>query len=242
MPLPTALVRALLASFALVFSATLASAADPVVTGTVHYFGQLTAPHSFLAGADDGPNVKVYLEDANVTLSAPLSVDRIGPNFGDFENSGSGSGTIPAGTQVTDYLLHYDFNGTGGNNNAVGTITFNTPILGLIVFDSALNNSDAVFGVAGVTYYTGIDRGLDNNTVNQGNGDDDFSVTNNSLTFNISGWTTTNIIDEVRVIVAVPEPATFMMPLLAVVSLGLARRKSWQQWNRTSPLHNFPIR
>jgi hypothetical protein len=237
MPLPTALVRALLASLALALSATFAGAADPVATGNVSYKGQLTAPHSFMSGADDGPNVKVYLEDANVTLSAPLFVDRIGPNFGDFNNAGSGSGSIAAGTQVTDYLLHYDFNGTGGNNDAVGTITFSTPILGLMVFDSALNNSDAVLGVAGVTYYTGIDRGLDNNTVNQGHGDDQFSVTNNGLTLNITDWTTTNIIDEVRVIVAVPEPATFIVPLLAAISLGIAR----QQRNRTSPFHNFPL-
>ena len=206
--------------------ATVATATnpDPVVTGNSSYKGLITSGLNMNPGQNDGPNVKIYLEDPGVTLLSNLTVDRIGPNFGDF-TSGT-SGTIASGTQVIDYLLHYDANGIGANNDVSGTITFSTPILGLIVFTQALDDSDAIFGAPGVTYYTGTDRGLDTDAVNQGHGDDQFSVTNGSLTFNITGWTTTNIIDEVRVIVAVPEASTTVAPAFALfVIAGVAVRR-----------------
>src|ERR1700732_3365926 len=109
MPLPTALVRFLFTSLALALVATAAMAiTPPVVTGQVVYQGQLMSGTNLNSGDDQNANVQVYLEDPQVTLSAALPVDRIGPNFGTFEDSGSGSGSIPKGTQVTDYLLHYD--------------------------------------------------------------------------------------------------------------------------------------
>ncbi len=219
---PNALFRTLFVSLA--FAVSL-DAANPITTGNTNYIGPLTSGINLSANSTQGPNVKIYLEQAAITLAAPLSVDRIGPDFGTFATPGSGSGALPAGTQLVDYLLHYDRR-SGDPSNVSGTITFSGQILGLILFDASLNQSDAVLGVAGVTYFTGQFRGIDNNTQNQGLGDDEFSVTNNKLTFNIDAWSTTNAIDEVRILVAVPEPATFVAPVLtAVVVAFLALRR-----------------
>lgn len=202
--------------------------AGPLVTGDVALKGQLTAPHNFNPTFDDGPNVKVYLENFGLTLSANLTVDRLGPNFGNF-SSGSG-GIIPSGTQVIDYLLHYDFNG-GANNDATGTIAFDTPIIGLIVFTSTLNASDGALGIPGVSYYQGANRGLDTDAINFGHGIDDFSVSGNQLTFNIQAWSTSNAIDEVRVILAVPEASTWVAPLLVAGALCWSQRHRVRRFN-----------
>jgi hypothetical protein len=195
-------------------------------TGQVVDKGQLTSGTNLNSGQTQGPNVKVYLETGDGTLASSLSVNRIGPNFGTFTNSGSGSGSLPAGTMFTDYLLHYDNFGTGGSNNAIGSITFDTPIIGLIVFTNALNNSDAALGVSGVTYENNQFRGLDDSAANGGAGNDEFSVSADHMTFFINGWTTTNVVDEVRILVAVPDGGSTAMLLgLSLVLLALWGRR-----------------
>jgi hypothetical protein len=207
------------------FAVIVASAnADPIVTGNVAYRGVLAGSGlNMNPGQNDGPNVKVYLENSGLTLTSNLAVDRIGPSFGDF-TSGT-PGTIASGTPVIDYLLHYD--AQTANNDVSGTVMFDTPILGLIVFTQNLNSSDSIFAAPTVTYYTGTNRGLDTDAINQGHGDDQFSVTANSFTFNISSWTTTSAVDEVRVILAVPEPGTALAPAIAfgAVIIGCVRKR-----------------
>jgi len=199
--------------------------ADPTPTGSVIYNGQLLAGTNFTPGANENPDVQVYLENAGLTLSSALFVDRIGPNFG---NVFSGtSGTLAAGTQVTDYLFHYDFPGMGNGNQTSGTITFNAPILGLEIFTTALDASDSTFAVPGVTYFLGPDRGLEK-FINSPNGVDDFSVSGDQLTYNIDSWSTTDGIDEIRVITAVPEPSTALPALLAAGVVGVLWARRWR--------------
>jgi hypothetical protein len=87
-----------------------------------------------------------------------------------------------------------------------------------------LNVSDGALGIPGVSYSQGTDRGLDNNTVNLGHGVDDFFVSADQRTFNIQAWTTTTAIDEVRVILAVPESSTWAAGALTFVALVCSRR------------------
>lgn len=188
-------------------------------TGSVVDKGQLTSGTNLNSGQTQGPNVKVYLESGPGTLASSVGVNRIGPNFGTFANNGSGGGTLPAGTMFTDYLLHYDNFGTGGSNNASGSVTFDTQIIGLIVFTNALNNSDSTLGVSGVIYENNQFRGLDDSAANGGAGNDEFSVSADGRTFNINGWTTTNVVDEVRILVAVPDGGS--TAILLGLSLGL---------------------
>jgi len=185
--------------------------ADPTPTGNVVYDGQLLSGTNFNPGMNENTSVQVYLENTDLTLSSALFVDRIGPDFGSVLSGTSGK--IAAGTQVTDYIFHYDYPGKGGGNQTSGTITFDEPILGLIIFTKSLDKSDSAFGLSGVTYYTGKDRGLEK-LVNSPNGIDNFSVSGDALTYNIADWTTTTLVDEIRVIVAVPEPSTALLVLL----------------------------
>ena len=199
--------------------------ADPTSTGSVIYNGQLVSGTDFTPGSNENTNVQVYLENANLTLSSGLFVDRIGPNFGSVTTGTTG--TLAAGTQVTDYIFHYDFPGMGNGNQTSGTITFDAPILGLEIFTNALDNSDATFAVPGVTYFTGQDRGLEK-FINSPNGMDNFSVSGDALTYNIDSWSTTDGIDEIRVITAIPEPSTALPALLAAGVLGVLWARRWR--------------
>ena len=211
--------------------ATASTHATPIVTGEAVNSGQLMSGQNLKSGNTQGNNVKVYLENASLTLSANLTVNRIGPNFGTFATAGSGSGVISAGTTIIDYLLHYDHAGTGGGNNAIGTVTFDSPILGLIVFSGALNGSNSVFALGGVTYSTNSLRGLDTNAQNNGHGDDEFHVSADGRTLYIEGWTTIDVVDEIRVILAppaVPEGGSSVVLLglsFALLCIFAARRK-----------------
>ena len=122
--------------------------ATPILTGAVADMGQLTGPQNLRSGHTQGPNVDVYLEQSLLTLSSDLNVNRIGPDFGTFSNSGSGNGVIASGTTIIDYLLHYDHGGTSGNNDAFGSITFDSPIIGLIIFSGALKIPIQFLGLA----------------------------------------------------------------------------------------------
>ena len=154
-----------------------------------------------------GTQIRAYHE-SQVTLASGLAVDRIGSGF-------TLAGTIASGTAVDSYLLHMDGTGSGAFSLG-GTITFSTPILGLIFSDGLLNSSDSVVGVAGVTYYTAGSRGLELPG-------DLWSVTGSSLTFN-GDWDVSTVMDEVRIITAVapvPEPSTYLAGALLALVFGV---------------------
>jgi hypothetical protein len=99
----------------------------------------------------------VFTERAILELAAPVNVS----------TQASGTYTlaaqltpasIAAGTLVSSYLLHTDRESVA--TNYIGSITFSTPILGVIVTNAALNNTGAVFAAPGTTYDT-TGRGLD---------------------------------------------------------------------------------
>jgi hypothetical protein len=79
-----------------------------------------------------------------------------------------------------------------------------------------------------VLYENNQFRGLDTSAVNGGAGDDEFSVSADHMTFFINGWTTTNVVDEVRILVAVPDGGSTAMLLglaLGLLALWGRRRK-----------------
>jgi len=73
----------------------------------------------------------------------------------------SAQATLPAGTVVRSHLVHFDPFGST-LDSAVATITFDEPILGLMVTDGSLNASDSL-GLASITYPS-TKRGLEGNS------------------------------------------------------------------------------
>jgi hypothetical protein len=169
----------------------------------------------------------IFLERIT-TLTSTLDVDAHGA--GTFDNDKTGKhmtstslnrGTIAAGTAVESYMLFS--NPAKGAHPYSGSVTFSTAILGVEVLTKSLNNTDGILGSTTTKYYTGTDRGLE-----LGSPTDSFTLnlTANTLTFDFK---TSSVIDEIRIITAVPEPATMAMcgtSLVVVTAVALRRRKA----------------
>lgn len=116
----------------------------------------LSAPLSVALGAtESSTRATVFLESANLTLTAPLSTDISVPGVVQ-SPGGLTPGTIPSGTAVSSYLVHFDPVG-GALTSLEGSLSFDRPILGLIGQIATLDASDPVLGASGTTYPTGAE-------------------------------------------------------------------------------------
>lgn len=106
-------------------------------------------------GAERDDAVTAFLERRNHVLAAPLAVDATGPLFGgaNYDEPGDlAGGTVAGGTNVDVYLFRSDAIGDGGGVAYSADVTFDRPILGVIVRSEGLRATDAVIGHPGVTY------------------------------------------------------------------------------------------
>jgi hypothetical protein len=199
------------------------AAAD--ITGTsgqVAYNSALTIPSNLdLNQVESNALIRVFDEQQVLTLNDPLFVDIAMPGtYNEVGDLVGASGTIPGGTAVNSYLIHVDPLGSGTTLVSYsGSITFSNPILGVIVQTDTLNNTDGIPGAApGTTYYTGVNRGLE--WTNQ----DEviLSLSMNTLTLSLKA---ANILDNIRVIEAVPVPAAVLIGILGLGVAGLKLRK-----------------
>ena len=119
-----------------------------------------------------------------------------------------------AGQRFNSHFVFFD---PGPSRSAIGTVTFNAPILAVLALTAKMNASDASFGVPGVTYDTPAARGLEAAT-------DSFSVSGNTLSLR---WTASDPGDYIRVLTAsaVPEPASWALMLAGFSLLGAALRR-----------------
>jgi len=129
----------------------------------------------------------------------------------------SGSPTLGAVSGLIDsHFLHFnDF-----NSFAVGTVTFNNPIIGVAYQNNFLDVSDPVVGSFGTIYPT-LDpwRGMNSITP----GASFISILGNTITFNLSVNAGAPDFDQVRVYTMVPTPGSAAM--LAAGGLLVARRR-----------------
>jgi hypothetical protein len=140
-----------------------------------------------------GYNAFAYDERENVALTAPLSLDAHGDGAYNVPSDLNG-GTVPAGTIVDSHLVHADDTPNipiGTNIITDGTMTFDTPVLGVVASDANLVASD-VLGNPGTTFAT-ADREADIAKPAL----DTFSIAGNTVTVH---FLTRAAADELRVI------------------------------------------
>jgi hypothetical protein len=119
-------------------------------------------------------------------------------------------GTITPGTLVDSYNIYLNTESNSlPQKTASGSITFNTPILGLIWTRSDLETSDPTFGASGTPYpQEGIFRGLESNDLS---GLSNFFMAGGGNTLNLAFNIRGRGYDELRVITsAIPEPLTIL--------------------------------
>jgi prepilin-type processing-associated H-X9-DG protein len=128
------------------------------ISGPIQFAGEV--PENIVFDHPSRPNpavasndfARLYLERTNLVLPTSVSVDVSKPGY--YDKGGAG-GSVPAGTEVDVFLLHYD---PVGSQNAWiynGEINFSTPLLGLICNTGSLNATDSILGNPDTTYPTG---------------------------------------------------------------------------------------
>jgi hypothetical protein len=196
-----------------------AGTAEAGIISTTGAIDVLTSPPLSLklGGLTSNTELFTFQESSNLTLSQNIPVDVT--TAGTYQSKGSLTpGTISAGTEVDSYFLHSQ----PVNQPQVyfGSITFSSPILGLIVTGLGLDTTDALLRAAGTTYPTGnVGRGLELSPT-----EDYVSPSSDLKTLSVH-FTTHDDIDEVRVITAaVPEPSSLILAVPSLVALPLLRR------------------
>ncbi len=109
---------------------------------------------------ESNENVKLLIEREVWVIDDVLNLDAAAPgvyaDFGDLVPS-----TIPGGSAVSSYLVHFDGVDVGVFFQDV-ELTFAVPILGVIALDVSLDVSDALLGAPSISYPTGEPtRGLE---------------------------------------------------------------------------------
>ncbi len=161
--------------------------------------------------------IAVFNERQGVLLSSPMAFDA---NVGKFYSATADltPGTIPAGTRVNSYLVHFDKVGSSsGFVIRSGSVTVDEPVLGLMSSVNSLVASDAVVGVPGTIYGTDANRGIDFNT------GDSFLLSSDLRTVSFTLASSPDE-DQLRIVTVVPEPTAIGLLALAAVPLVFFRR------------------
>lgn len=179
-----------------------------------------SAPASVLEGVLESNTDAFIFHESTTTLAAPMSVDISTPGLYNLANPDS-PGAIPASTVVSSYFLHRD-----SVNEELSTVTvfgtFPQEVLGIIIEDENLDASDPILGAPGTLYPTGLDfRGLEVPYLSLA----DVVFWSGNMVFISVQSTTAEVLDQVRIITAVPEPGS--------LALGLAAAPvAWWSWRR----------
>lgn len=164
---------------------------------------------------ESSTEIRGFFERQTVLLN-DLELDHVSTGLVDHESL-LASGLVSAGTEVQSYLFHAD-SVTGFDALLSGYVVFDAPILGVLITTASMNGTDDLLGRSGVTYGGSPGRRLE-------------LPPSSFDTFQISGDRTRldftlkfdAAYDEIRVITAVPSPAT--LPVMAAFGIGAIRRR-----------------
>jgi len=210
----------ILGAFLVVLLAACAAGATPIsVTGAVTPIAP-PADARLNSVLESNTVAPFFTEVTNFLLPGNLTVDFNAP--GTYSSNPVSMSTIAAGTRVDSYYLVTDPIGADPANNRtfVGSITFNTNILGAIVLDPEFNASNGVVGHPGTLYSpAGVQLELGSPDVFT------ISADRRTLSFN---FTSNTAADNVRIITAtsVPEPASILLVASGLVGAYRYRRGS----------------
>ena len=163
--------------------------------------------------------IHAFAEQQNVALPHVVSVDVSQP--GSTTTGGVltlSAGTIPTGTLVSSYFLHFDDVGTPQTPvEAIGSITFNSNVLGIAVVFGTLNATDAMPGLPTTIYASGDSaRGFEPPGIP---GADFLILSTDRRTVTVD-LQNVDKSDDVRIITAaVPEPSTLSLLAVALGAL-----------------------
>lgn len=202
---------------------TLASAQAAIVSVTGAAL-LVAAPASAVqnSGLESFTHAALFGEQQNVLLTQSAQVNATTSGLFD-ALSDLTPGSIAVGTLVSSYYLHADPVGSSGvTYRYIGSITFDTHILGVAALNAELLSTHFL-GALGTAYPSaGSVNGLD-----YADGTDSFTISadRRTLGFNLVAWAGA---DALRVITAgstVPEPGALGLGLAALGALALTRRE-----------------
>ena len=149
-------------------------------------------------------SIRAFDESVVTTLSDDLAVDLTEPGTYNATTGAPGPSSIPSGTAVSSHFLHADRVGrpTGNTPSIAGTVSFDAAIVGVVIFDDALNASDYL-GAPGTVYpapgsVAGL-RGFDWPAVATSNDEITIAADRRSVTVSLEPR---SVLDQVRVLTA----------------------------------------
>ncbi|MEM9559155.1 MAG: hypothetical protein AAF995_02525 [Planctomycetota bacterium] len=195
--------------------------AQPALAGIVSTSGDvevIDAPESVRGGQFEGSVARLFQEHEGIILTDSLMVDAVSGSASLFEDVNPT--LLSAGLTVDSYYVHVDPVGTTPISTMF-TVTFDGPILGVIVSGEHLFASDAMLGAAGTAYpgHGRSGRGLDLDSP------DAFSISEDQTTLTLEILRTGKVFDQVRVIVGQPIPGPGGAALLGAVAVFGSRRR-----------------
>ena len=184
-----------------------------------------TTPPSLIEEAvESDTEIAVVEELSGMMLTAALTVNITGP--GSYAGSPSGLGvtdTVAAGERVDFYMLHFDSidatdGGQTGQVNLSGSITFTAPILGVIADQSELDATDGFVSAIALPTGAAFRAASERN--------DAFTLSPDMMTLTLDNLRlSSNVLDQMRVVVSAPEPSTASLALLGLVGLAIGGRR-----------------
>jgi hypothetical protein len=215
---PRATVLALAAAGALDSAASPVSAAIVTTTGSVVIS---SAPVSTMLGSwESNSKTRLFSEQVNFTLTSSITVDIAAPGgFGSFDDLSEF--VIPAETVIDSYLLHQDAKKKHNNILLRGSVTFDQQIIGVMVSNQTLGDSDEMLGADGTLYPTfalshrqlDFPAALDLITI---------SEDRKTISFDLQ---TRRVLDHIRIITTATIPGQGSLALLAVAGLSAGVRR-----------------
>ena len=183
------------------------------------------APASVAEGAlESDVDLFAFLE-RTATLSSDIEVDIV--TDGTYSGANVPNSTISAGTGYSSFFIQADPVGQPSNRiSLTGTITFDQDILGIIISNDLLDDTDSILGSPTTTYIPS--SGQRNRALESS---DSITINGNQLTLNLLRVTGDGV-DQLRVLVAeptatIPEPtgiALFGLGLLAMGGYSMRRK------------------